>query len=274
MQFFIFLSVFLLTTLISVLFSKLLNDGYRQKTYDQKVDSVVSQCSWLGDQVVGVDFHLDDGSNSLSNQIDELAASMNGRIIVIKNNYKIIKDTHTDFQSRFFLNDNVLDVMDGKKTRIVSESGKYIEVMVPIVSKAGKQNHILGAVQATVPSEDMMGAVTEMEHRRNMLLVACIICGLSMAMIISYLLTRDLKKIQRDVDFIAAGHEDESIEETGFLEVRSIVQRFNEILGRMQTLEDSRQEFVSNVSHELKTPMTSMKVLADSLIQQGDQVPA
>lgn len=91
MQFFIFLSVFLLTTLISVLFSKLLNDGYRQKTYDQKVDSVVSQCSWLGDQVVGVDFHLDDGSNSLSNQIDELAASMNGRIIVIKNNYKIIK---------------------------------------------------------------------------------------------------------------------------------------------------------------------------------------
>mgnify|MGYP000340978274 CR=1 FL=1 len=131
--------------------------------------------------------------------------------------------------------------MDGKKTRIVSESGKYIEVMVPIVSKAGKQNHILGAVQATVPSEDMMGAVTEMEHRRNMLLVACIICGLSMAMIISYLLTRDLKKIQRDVDFIAAGHEDESIEETGFLEVRSIVQRFNEILGRMQTLEDSRQ---------------------------------
>ena len=93
-------------------------------------------------------------------------------------------------------------------------------------------------------------------------------------MAISYLLTRDLKKIQRDVDFIAAGHEDESIEETGFLEVRSIVQRFNEILGRMQTLEDSRQEFVSNVSHELKTPMTSMKVLADSLIQQGDQVPA
>ena len=274
MQFFIFLSVFLLTTLISVLFSKLLNDGYRQKTYDQKVDSVVSQCSWLGDQVVGVDFNLDDGSNSLYNKIDELAASMNGRIIVIKNNYKIIKDTHTDFQSRFFLNDNVLDVMDGKKTRIVSESGKYIEVMVPIVSKAGKQNHILGAVQATVPSEDMMGAVTEMEHRRNMLLVACIICGLSMAMIISYLLTRDLKKIQRDVDFIAAGHEDESIEETGFLEVRSIVQRFNEILGRMQTLEDSRQEFVSNVSHELKTPMTSMKVLADSLIQQGDQVPA
>ena len=47
---------------------------------------------------------------------------------------------------------------------------------------------------------------------------------------------------------------------------------FNELLGRMRTLDESRQEFVSNVSHELKTPITSMKVLADSLISQ-ENVP-
>ena len=45
------------------------------------------------------------------------------------------------------------------------------------------------------------------------------------------------------------------------------------MLGRMKVLDDSRQEFVSNVSHELKTPLASMKVLADSLITQED-VPA
>ena len=44
-------------------------------------------------------------------------------------------------------------------------------------------------------------------------------------------------------------------------------------MGRMKVLDDSRQEFVSNVSHELKTPLASMKVLADSLITQQD-VPA
>ena len=38
----------------------------------------------------------------------------------------------------------------------------------------------------------------------------------------------------------------------------------------MKTLDDSRNEFVSNVSHELKTPLTSMKVLADSLLLQED----
>ena len=45
---------------------------------------------------------------------------------------------------------------------------------------------------------------------------------------------------------------------------------FNKMLGRLKTLDDSRQEFVANVSHELKTPITSMKVLADSLLVQED----
>ena len=47
-------------------------------------------------------------------------------------------------------------------------------------------------------------------------------------------------------------------------------QAFNKMLGRLKILDDSRQEFVSNVSHELKTPITSLKVLADSLLLQDD----
>ena len=38
----------------------------------------------------------------------------------------------------------------------------------------------------------------------------------------------------------------------------------------MKVLDKSRQEFVSNVSHELKTPMASIKVLADSLMAQPE----
>ena len=41
-------------------------------------------------------------------------------------------------------------------------------------------------------------------------------------------------------------------------------------MNQMRVLDESRQEFVSNVSHELKTPLTSMKVLADSLLSQEE----
>ena len=57
-----------------------------------------------------------------------------------------------------------------------------------------------------------------------------------------------------------------------YTETELITNALNKMLSRMKVLDESRQEFVSNVSHELKTPMTSMKVLADSLVGQ-ENVP-
>ena len=57
---------------------------------------------------------------------------------------------------------------------------------------------------------------------------------------------------------------------TGYYESEKISASLNKMVGRMKKLEDSRQEFVSNVSHELKTPITSVKVLAESLLAQED----
>ncbi|MFR2593777.1 MAG: sensor histidine kinase [Butyribacter sp.] len=47
-----------------------------------------------------------------------------------------------------------------------------------------------------------------------------------------------------------------------------ITDSFNQMIEVIQNQESSRQEFVSNVSHELKTPLASMKVLSDSLLSQ------
>ena len=60
-----------------------------------------------------------------------------------------------------------------------------------------------------------------------------------------------------------------------YTETELLSEAYNRMRRRMKVQEDSRQEFVSNVSHELKTPLTSMKVLADSLVAQGEmgQVP-
>ena len=63
---------------------------------------------------------------------------------------------------------------------------------------------------------------------------------------------------------------DEEISVPDYTETELITDAFNKMVNRMKILDESRQEFVSNVSHELKTPLTSMKVLADSLVgQQG-----
>ena len=60
--------------------------------------------------------------------------------------------------------------------------------------------------------------------------------------------------------------------EGGYNETKQVIDTFNRILERLRALDASRQEFVSNVSHELKTPITSIRVLADSLLGE-ENVP-
>ena len=69
---------------------------------------------------------------------------------------------------------------------------------------------------------------------------------------------------------VTEGYDDDYLHENTYTETMELSEAFNKMSGRMKTLDDSRNEFVSNVSHELKTPLTSMKVLADSINSMPD----
>ena len=79
---------------------------------------------------------------------------------------------------------------------------------------------------------------------------------------------RPLHQIAATIENVSAGYSDDVLHVDTFTETKSISEAINKMMGRLKLLDDSREEFVSNVSHELKTPMTSMKVLADSLLEQ------
>ena len=90
--------------------------------------------------------------------------------------------------------------------------------------------------------------------------------------ILAGILIKPFAKITKAIEDITDGFQDEKISVPDYTETELITDAFNKMLGRVQSLDTSRQEFVSNVSHELKTPLTSMKVLADSLVGQ-ENVP-
>lgn len=75
---------------------------------------------------------------------------------------------------------------------------------------------------------------------------------------------------------MADGHFDQRIEINDFLhtELAELAESSNYMAEKLDMIETSRREFVSNVSHELKTPLSSIKVLSDSiLIQDPENVP-
>ena len=83
---------------------------------------------------------------------------------------------------------------------------------------------------------------------------------------------KPFRAIVKFLDRVAEGGLDEDIAEESYRETKQISRAINKTLQSLKAVDQSRQEFVSNVSHELKTPITSIRVLVDSLMSM-DEVP-
>ena len=83
---------------------------------------------------------------------------------------------------------------------------------------------------------------------------------------------RPYARLQKILDWVADGNLNENISVNTYKETSLISQAIQSTLTKLKTVDQSREEFVANVSHELKTPITSIRVLADSLMGM-EEVP-
>ena len=106
-------------------------------------------------------------------------------------------------------------------------------------------------------------------RQRGILLIGIIVAlSILLGYVLSTVLVKPFARITKAIEDLTDGYQNEEISVPDYTETALITDAFNKMISRMRVLDESRQEFVSNVSHELKTPMTSMKVLADSLVGQ------
>ena len=76
-----------------------------------------------------------------------------------------------------------------------------------------------------------------------------------------------LNKIMASMRVIQDGDYSHKIEMRGHDELRFLADEFNYLTDRLQISEEKRRQFVSDASHELKTPLASIKLLSDSILQ-------
>jgi signal transduction histidine kinase len=119
-------------------------------------------------------------------------------------------------------------------------------------------------------TKDIMSIRDSMEQRVVIFAITLAVLIVVFAIYFSGILTKPLTNVVNSIDHITEGYMNEGVSIKGYNEIEKISDSFNHMINQMQKLENSRQEFVSNVSHELKTPITSIKVLADSLLMQED----
>lgn len=123
----------------------------------------------------------------------------------------------------------------------------------------------------SVSTDSILDSLDVLGSKSLVLVIAISAVILMLAVYLASFFVRPFSKVTHSIEEVSEGYGDENnLSIPGYVETEQLAEAFNRMLAHMKVLDDSRQEFVSNVSHELKTPITSMKVLADSLLMQED----
>ena len=101
---------------------------------------------------------------------------------------------------------------------------------------------------------------------RSISVVICLVT-LVMGVVFSKALTRRIALLLDAIRTVREGEYSHRVSVKGGDELSRLADEFNELTGRLQTTEEVRRRFVSDASHELKTPLASIRLLTDSILQ-------
>ena len=126
---------------------------------------------------------------------------------------------------------------------------------------------ILGAVYLMQYDTDQGALINAIQ--RNVLRISVVLeIGIVlMALVFSIAFSRRLRRILLSVRMMRDGDYSHKIELRGHDEIDRLGREFNNLAERLEQSEQSRRQFISDASHELKTPLATIKLLSDSILQ-------
>ncbi len=253
-------------------------ENYEDRAIPLRADTVQTQLKILANHLITYNYLQDNSSEVINAELEMLSNLYDGRVLIIGGNFKVVKDTYTISEGKTIISEEVIKSFGGESLSNYDKEHGYIEMTTPITEtvklmtdNGEAEKSIVRGVMLTSISTDSITATMDILSRKALILeVLMIIVIIGIAIVLSDVLTRPFARVTQAINDVKSGYTDESISVPDYLETAHIIDAFNQLLSRMKVLDDSRQEFVSNVSHELKTPMASMKVLADSLLAQPE----
>ena len=263
--------LFLLVALAGILPNIVLRVGillsYESRAVSNRSIDVLGQAKILGNQVVTYDYMKDTSLEVINAQLEMLSTIYDGRVLIVNSSFQIVKDTYELDTGKTIISEEVVKIFQGEEINKYDSKNRYIELAIPLKKEGMEQS--LGVLLVSVSTDSIMLNYDYLKDNALILELASMVIILGFALFWSGRLVRPFGKLTKYLEGVQAGDE-ETLMISDYTETQAISDAFNELWGKMRVIDDSRQEFVSNVSHELKTPLTSMKVLADSLLAQGD----
>lgn len=264
--------IFCLLGITPILLMKMsILNNFEEQSMIQRGKMLQNQCNNLADRMGDA---IKDNAIDLTNyslELEQLANFYNGRLVIVNSDFVIVKDTYGLDEGKILVSKEVMRSFRGESSLSHNADSSFIELAIPIKESVNRE--VVGTLVVSSETADILDNREELSRKVFILQMGLALAVLIAALYASRMLVRPFTKVTRSLEKISGGFLEGDLLILDYTETEEMSDAYNQMLARMKTLDDSRQEFVSNVSHELKTPITSMKVLADSLLMQ-ENVPA
>ncbi len=263
--------VFAMAIVPIVILSVTVNVIYVNRSLKSESENLYSRSEVLAKQVVTSGYLDNQGDVTMELRLSELAQLISGRVMLIDSSLRVIYDTYSIDKGKIFLWENVTKSANGEQLYYVDRKNDILTTTIPItIINDDNESQVVGVLLASASVDYLSKNIGYLISIELILLFMFVVFAIVLGYILGTRYSKPIKEASNQLDTGIKGDKINSIDVKGYSEIEELSSQFNTYVSKMEAIDESRQEFVSNVSHELKTPLTSMKVLADSLIGMGD----
>ncbi len=230
--------------------------------YQGKKESMIEKCLLVSDEIAGLDVMNSTSIAGIVGQMESLKVS---RLMVTDQSARVLYDSSNEAVGQYSLLPEVLTAIDGNDVC----SWKYRDgttstrSATPIVYYGTVVGSVYMAEQETAQGAMIQSLQKTVLQITLLLEIIVVIFSIAFANTFS----RRLNRIMTSMRIIQEGNYSHKVNMGGNDELTILGNEFNDLTERLQTSEQKRSRFVSDASHELKTPLASIKLLSDSILQ-------
>ena len=257
--------------------SRILARSSRQEQVERRIIDVQNQCQILSNKMSRSGYLTNSALDNaaIDTELSLLSDIFSGRILIVNSGFKIVEDTFAISDGKTLISDEVIRCFQGENTSRYDSLKHYFVLAIPIPEFEQETGTITtgktaGVMIVTASTESMYSLEESLKDKASLYEMMIFVIVLIVTILSVHLIMKPFGTLIASIRRAGDGNLDEDVNEEAYRETKQISGTINKTLEKLKAVDQSRQEFVSNVSHELKTPITSIRVLADSLMGMED----